>query len=254
MLDPGGRVIVALSGGGDSVWLLHLLGVLPGGAGNPASGGARAPRDPRGPRPAGTLRLPARSANGGRALYPAPAEDVPELAARRGLSLEEAGDRDDALPDFRRTERHALAARPPSRWPTTWTTARRPYLIICSGARGLRGLSGIAPVRGTVIRPLLCFRRQEIRALPGGGGHRICAVTPPTGSFCYARNRIRHVILPAAREREWPRRANTWSGPGPLSSEADGYFKRMAARIVDGECGTAEHPRTGSVSGSERRG
>lgn len=123
MLDPGGRVIVALSGGGDSVCLLHLLAscreeleihllavhVHHGIRGNEAG----------------------RDADFSRALcerlgvpFILRREDVPELAARRGLSLEEAAAR--RATGFSRRSACA-AARPASRWPTTWTTARRPY-------------------------------------------------------------------------------------------------------------------------------
>ena len=64
---------------------------------------------------------------------------------------------------------------------------------------GLRGLSGIPPVRDVIIRPLLCAGRQEIEAYlqERGIGWR----TDETNlTDLYARNRIRHAILPYARE------------------------------------------------------
>lgn len=61
---------------------------------------------------------------------------------------------------------------------------------------GVRGLRGIAPRRGRVVRPLLPFRRAELEAYASEVGlrHR----TDPTNrELAFARNRIRHEVLPA---------------------------------------------------------
>lgn len=64
---------------------------------------------------------------------------------------------------------------------------------------GLRGLAGAAPVNGNVIRPLLCVTRNEIEKWLIGRG--ISYRTDSTnGTDDYARNRIRHHILPYAEE------------------------------------------------------
>lgn len=64
---------------------------------------------------------------------------------------------------------------------------------------GLRGLAGAAPVNGNVIRPLLCVTRKEIEEwLSGRGiGYRTDSTN---GTDDYARNRIRHHILPYAEQ------------------------------------------------------
>lgn len=60
---------------------------------------------------------------------------------------------------------------------------------------GLRGLSGIPPVRGKIIRPLLFCTRDEIEAYLNGIGQDF--VTDSTNlSDDYARNRIRRRIMP----------------------------------------------------------
>ncbi|MDE6745742.1 MAG: tRNA lysidine(34) synthetase TilS, partial [Oscillospiraceae bacterium] len=60
---------------------------------------------------------------------------------------------------------------------------------------GLRGLAGIPPVRGKIIRPLLFCTRDEIEAYLNGIGQD--HVTDSTNlSDDYARNRIRHRIMP----------------------------------------------------------
>lgn len=60
---------------------------------------------------------------------------------------------------------------------------------------GLRGLAGIPPVRGKIIRPLLFCTRDEIEAYLNGIGQDF--VTDSTNlSDDYTRNRIRHRIMP----------------------------------------------------------
>lgn len=60
---------------------------------------------------------------------------------------------------------------------------------------GLRGLTGIPPVRGKIIRPLLSCTRDEIEAYLHEVGQDF--VTDSTNlSDDYARNRIRHRIMP----------------------------------------------------------
>ena len=60
---------------------------------------------------------------------------------------------------------------------------------------GLRGLAGIPPVRGKIIRPLLFCTRDEIEDYLKSLGQNF--VTDSTNlSDDYARNRIRHRIMP----------------------------------------------------------
>ena len=60
---------------------------------------------------------------------------------------------------------------------------------------GLRGLCGIPPVRGKIIRPLLCVMRQEIEAFLESEGQKFC--TDRTNEeLLYTRNKIRHQVMP----------------------------------------------------------
>lgn len=64
---------------------------------------------------------------------------------------------------------------------------------------GLRGLCGIPPVRGKIIRPLLMCTREEIEAFLGSRGQTF--VTDSTNlSDDYARNRLRHGVMPVLSE------------------------------------------------------
>ena len=71
---------------------------------------------------------------------------------------------------------------------------------------GLRGLSGISPVRGNVIRPLIEVTRVEIEAYLMK--ERISFINDESNkSLDYARNRVRHLILPAIEQHLNPHAA-----------------------------------------------
>lgn len=64
---------------------------------------------------------------------------------------------------------------------------------------GLKGLTGIPPVRGKIIRPLLFCTRKEIESFLAKRGQDY--VTDSTNlTDDYARNKIRHRIIPAMSE------------------------------------------------------
>ncbi len=65
---------------------------------------------------------------------------------------------------------------------------------------GIKGLTGIAPVRDRIIRPLLCVERREIEDYLAAIGQEYCRDATNEGD-AYTRNRIRHHILPYV-ERE----------------------------------------------------
>lgn len=64
---------------------------------------------------------------------------------------------------------------------------------------GLRGLGGIPPVRGNIVRPILdCTRSEIVHWLTE---HRVAYVEDSTNaSDDYARNRIRHAVCPVLTE------------------------------------------------------
>lgn len=60
---------------------------------------------------------------------------------------------------------------------------------------GLLGLCGIRPVRGQIIRPLLCVERGEIEGYLAGQGQEFC-IDRTNEELQYTRNKIRHQLLP----------------------------------------------------------
>ena len=63
----------------------------------------------------------------------------------------------------------------------------------------LKGLGGILPVQGAVIRPLLCVKREEIEQYVEENGLRFC-MDKTNLEDTYTRNRIRHRLLPLMEE------------------------------------------------------
>lgn len=64
---------------------------------------------------------------------------------------------------------------------------------------GIKGLSSIPPVRGNIIRPLLCVERAEIEEFLKEEGIRFC-VDASNMSSEYSRNRLRNTVLPVIKE------------------------------------------------------
>lgn len=190
LVRPGDRVLVGLSGGADSVALLHLL-----------------------LEAAGTMRFSVRAAHLDHAIRPDSDNDaafcgrlcrdlgvpltveridVPALAAEGGAGIEETA---------REIRRDFLQR----------TFAARDCRIIALGhhrgdqaetflhrlmrGSGLSGLAGMALRSGPFIRPLLSFSRKELFGFLEECGHA-WVEDPSNGDPAYTRNRIRHQLLP----------------------------------------------------------
>ncbi len=97
---------------------------------------------------------------------------------------------------------------------------------------GLRGLSSIRPVREAVIRPLLQLDREEIEAYLTGQGlswHE----DSTNGEDAYARNRIRHHILPFI-EQEICHGAVTHMGElADILAETEDYLSRETEKLYE---------------------
>lgn len=78
------------------------------------------------------------------------------------------------------------------------------FFINLARGTGLRGLGGIAPVNGNVIRPLLCLKREEIEAYLKEEGISYCTDDTNYGDE-YTRNRIRNHTIPYLQEQVNPK-------------------------------------------------
>ena len=156
--------------------------------------------------------------------------DVPDVARESGESVEEAGRR-LRYEAFEKT----AAQFPKAKIAVAHNENDDAETVLFHMARGtgLLGLIGIAPVRGNIIRPLLAVSRKEIEAYLEARGQDYC--TDSTNALTiYARNRIRHEVLPALEQVNEKAVSHIAKMSYRLSEVAD-YIKEETKRIC-AEC------------------
>jgi tRNA(Ile)-lysidine synthase len=232
LIVPGGRVLVALSGGPDSVTLLHVLRELEAvgefqvaGVGhyNHQLRGAAADLDEQFCRElADTLGIPFEAGRGDvRAMARAARRSV-EDAARiaRYQFLDEAANRlrADVI-----AVGHSL------------DDQAETFLLRLLRGAGPRGLAGIRPRAGRVVRPLLDVRRADIRA--HAAEHRLAFREDATNDDCSVpRNRVRHGLMPYLEREFSPGIVEVLAREAAIAREDEDRLQReaidLAASIV----------------------
>ena len=239
MLPPGCTVVCAVSGGADSICLLHRLNqlrairpfTLVAAHYNHHLRGAESDRDEAfvkrwvedwcGPDPAaGQPPLPAvRLITGG--------GDVSGQAKRLGLGLEETARRMRYA--FLEEAARAVGADRIATAHTADDNAETVLLHLIRGS-GLQGLTGIRPRQGRLVRPLLTTTRREIEDYLEL--YHIPHVEDSTNQDdAYTRNQVRHQVIPLLDEiNPWfvPRMADTIRY---LRSDND-YLSAQAAAVA----------------------
>ena len=222
LLQNGDKVIVALSGGADSVTLLHVLisinekyGLALSAAHmNHGIRGAEADRDEAFVRELCErwgIRLLCEKA------------DVPAIAAETGESIELCGRR-LRYEYFNRVAHESGGAKiatahhgDDNAETVLWNLTR---------GSGLSGLAGIPIQRGSIIRPLLCCSRAEVEDYCRE--NELQYVTDSTNlSDDYTRNKLRHQVAPVLRELN-PNVTETIGRTAALMREADDYLTEIS--------------------------
>ena len=191
MLPPeGGVILCAVSGGRDSVCLLHYLTTIAPRRGfTVAAAHLNHRMRPEAQRDEDFVRGLCREWN---VPFYTEAAPVYEMAARWGLSVEETGRR--LRYDFLLRTADAIGAAYIATAHHAQDQAETVLLNLLRGT-GPEGLGGIPPVRGRIIRPLLQTSRAEIEDYLQKNG--LPHVEDSTNEDThYARNRLRRELWP----------------------------------------------------------
>lgn len=192
MFEEGDAVAVGVSGGADSVALLHCLATklpqlqlrLVVCHVNHQLRGKESDRDMHFVETlCRELSLPCHVLS----------KDVAALAKESCLGVEECG----RELRYRFFEETALRYGANTKIATAHTLSDQAETVLFRLARGtgLRGLGGIPPVRGRIVRPLIGVTREEVETYCAENG--LSYVTDVTNrDVAYARNRIRHEVIP----------------------------------------------------------
>jgi len=234
LLEAGGRVLAAVSGGSDSVAMLHLLARLAVEKG--CSLHAACVNHGIRPEAREEAAFVASLAASWKIPFALLAGDAAKKARTEKKSLQHAArDLRYAL-----LERHGRKIRA-SRLALGHTLDDQAETVIMNLMRGcgLDGLGGMAPRRDGVIRPLLIFRRRELMDYLRDLG--ISWVSDPSNEDpAFLRPRIRHVVMPLLEE-ENPGAAQLLVRLAEeardavrfLDAEADAFLQRHGRRRGD---------------------
>ncbi len=194
MIDPGEKLLVGLSGGADSVCLFLMLLSLREemGFSVEAVHVNHCMRDSA-KRDEDFVRALCAEKEIPLHVYEV---DVQDVSKQQGLSPEEAG-RNVRYECFLQTMEKTGACKVAVAHHKNDQAETMLFHLIRGS--GMEGMAGIKPVRGQVIRPLLCLEKAQIESYLSEQGQAY--MTDETNaSTQYSRNRMRHEVLPVLED------------------------------------------------------
>ena len=226
LIAPGARVIAAVSGGSDSVALVHLLRQLADAGALCLAGVAHFNHQLR-PSAGDDERFVNALAESLGCPFVSDRDDIQSRAARDGQSIELAAR--TARHAFFDTARSQLAADLVALGHTRDDQAETVLLRLTRGA-GPRGLAGMHPKNGAIVRPLLGCRRQELRAWLDAR-HLPFVEDETNEDVGIPRNRVRAELLPLLASRFNPAIVDVLADQAELARDASAWMEAMAAEL-----------------------
>ena len=220
-LVTGERVVVAVSGGLDSMVLLHLLRFA-----------------------SGLPRLQLVAAHFDHRMRPESGEDalwVRGLAREWGVQVEVGAaevslSSEEAARGARYAFLEAVRVRTGARWILTAHHAddqAETVLFRIARGTGLAGLRGIPTRRGVILRPLLSFWREELEAYVAAAG-LIPRVDSTNEERCFARNVLRLDVLPQLEAAVAPGARMALVRLARLAVREERAWRTLLAGLVEG--------------------
>lgn len=157
--------------------------------------------------------------------------DVPGYAAGRGIGSEEAG----RILRYQAFEQERLKMGADAVIAVAHhmnDLAETVLFNICRGS-GIKGVGGILPVRGNIIRPLLCCERNEIEKFLLDNNIRYCTDSTNSGTD-YTRNRIRNEVIPYLQRNINPQTVANIAALAENAASAEEYLAKQTAEYMAG--------------------
>ncbi|NLG05863.1 MAG: tRNA lysidine(34) synthetase TilS, partial [Clostridia bacterium] len=155
--------------------------------------------------------------------------NVPDYAAREGITSEEAG-RILRYEIFRslKVEYHAAKIAVGHHMNDQAETV----LFHLFRGTGIRGMGGISQVRDDIIRPLLCVSREEIEQY--AVQRKLLFCTDQTNfDNCYTRNQIRNQILPMIKQNVQEKVIEHIAQTASFFQDAERYLQKQSDQIIE---------------------
>jgi tRNA(Ile)-lysidine synthase len=227
LCPPGTRLLVAVSGGSDSVALLWVMLALAKQGILEVAGIAHFNhqlRDTAARDESFCCALATRA----KCLFVSGTSDVRARAHRDRLSIEDAA----------RRERYAflreVAARVHATHIATGHTKddqAETFLLKLVRGAGLAGLGGIYPVRDAIVRPLLHCSRAELRAYLEARGETWME-DETNADVTNPRNRVRHIVLPQLEQAFGPSVRDALARAADLAGQDGAWLDVQAAEAL----------------------
>lgn len=226
LIAPGSRVVAAVSGGSDSVALVHILRALADAGELCLAGVAHFNHQLRAAADADQRFVEAVAASLDRTCF-ADREDVRARAAAGRESIELAA-RTARYEFYERARRH-YSADVVALGHTRDDQAETVLLRLLRGA-GPRGLAAMHPRNGPIVRPLLDCRRQDLRAWLGG--RQLPFVEDESNAdVAIPRNRVRAELIPLLERRFNPAIVDVLADQADVSRETWMWMEAAAADL-----------------------